>query len=135
MSFLLLLLPNKRFPDEPIKVCIFSCKVELNNFFLILFPHVGSDEYKDSLLALSFCSVVSVVFLLKLKNSAVKWELFFRFFFYDKSSGGGTLCLLSICLLIFFSPEPVNPIRMQPLSSLISPTKVDGLPACKLPIR
>lgn len=105
MSFLLLLLLNKRFPDEPIKVCIFSCKVELNNFFLILFPHVGSDEYKDSLLSLSFCSIVSVVFLLKLKNSAVKWELFYYFFSVINPVGGRILSFINLFADLFFRPS------------------------------
>lgn len=39
--------------------------------------------------------------------------------------GRGALFLLSICLLIFFFlPGPVNPIRMLPLSSLISAQKL-----------
>lgn len=55
-------------------MCIFSCEVELNIVFVVLFPRVTVDEYKGWQL---FCSVVSVVFLLKFKSPAAKWELFF----------------------------------------------------------
>ena len=61
---------------SPLKYVFFPCKVELDNFS-VFFPRVGADEYKNSLFHVRFSSVV---FLLKFKNYAVKWDLFFNVF-------------------------------------------------------
>lgn len=55
----------------------------------------------------------------------------FNVFFYNKSNvcgmegGGATLSFINLFTdFFFFLPGPMNPIRMQPLSSLISAQKL-----------
>lgn len=65
------------------------------------------------------------------------WSSFSYVFFSAINPVGKKKTYFSLINLLadLLVPGPVNPIRIQPLSPEISPTKVDGLSACKLPIR
>lgn len=148
-TYLLLVSPlseqNKLLPDGPIKVCIFSCKVKLIIlFFVIMFPLAVSTikphcYHRPVLLLCCLCCRPFEV-----QNSAEEWPLCFYSFIYlfstNKSNTGAECALFYQSLywffFFFFPPARAGESNQNAtLKPFDFATKVDGLPACKLPIR